>query len=124
MVLASRSSWAVYRSVSLFVSHCRAWLATVVCTWSALGGCGWRRLRTSAADVHGWDGARTWHTIDEDLALSAVFRSGRHVGSTWTLRPWRTFPGSWNASVAIWLEAGEELAAAASDIRHFLEGNA
>ncbi|MFE9647453.1 DUF6228 family protein [Streptomyces sp. NPDC006365] len=76
-----------------------------------------------AADFHGWDGARTWHTIDEDLALSAVFRSGGHVGLTWTLRPWRTFPGSWTASVTIWLEAGEQLAAAASDIRHFLEGN-
>lgn len=74
-------------------------------------------------DFHGWDGARTWQTIDKDLALSAVFRSGGHVGLTWTLRPWRTFPGSWIASVTIWLEAGEQLAAAASDIRDFLEGN-
>ncbi|MER7057927.1 DUF6228 family protein [Streptomyces sp. NPDC000351] len=75
------------------------------------------------ADFRGWDGARTWHTVDEDLALLAVFRSGGRVGLAWTLRPWRTFHGSWNASATIWLEAGEQLAAAAADIRHFLEGN-
>ncbi|MFF4361298.1 DUF6228 family protein [Streptomyces sp. NPDC001604] len=83
------------------------------------------RLRTASRQrqPHGWDGVRTWQTLDRDLAVSAVFRSGGHVGLTWTLRPWHSFPGSWSASVTIWLEAGEQLAAAASDTRHFLEGN-
>ncbi|MGP3978300.1 DUF6228 family protein [Streptomyces sp. 8N114] len=31
------------------------------------------------ADI-GWDGEQTWQTHERDLAVSAVFRSGGHVG--------------------------------------------
>ncbi len=54
-------------------------------------------------------------TIDKDLALSVVFRSGGHIGLTWT--------GSWSAWVTSRLGAGEHLAAAASGIRHVLQGD-
>ncbi|MFF3801550.1 DUF6228 family protein [Streptomyces sp. NPDC002032] len=40
------------------------------------------------ADYRGWEGERNWQTRDQDLAVSAVFRSGGHVGPTWTMRPW------------------------------------
>ncbi|MEV0963884.1 DUF6228 family protein [Streptomyces sp. NPDC049910] len=75
-----------------------------------------------AADYRGWDGERSWQTNDRDLAVSAVFRSGGHVGLTWTLRPWPQVAGGWGASVTTWLEAGEQTASLAADIRHFPAG--
>jgi hypothetical protein len=79
-------------------------------------------LEELAADYRGWDGARSWQTNDRDLAVSAVFRSGGHVGLTWTLRPWPKAAGGWSASVTTWLEAGEQIASLAADIRHFIAG--
>ncbi|MEU2549016.1 DUF6228 family protein [Streptomyces roseolus] len=77
-------------------------------------------LDALAADYRGGDGERTWQTDDRDLAVSAVFRSRGYVGLTWTLRPWRTAAGGWGASVTTWLEAGEQMASLAADVRHFL----
>ncbi|MGW6564820.1 DUF6228 family protein [Streptomyces sp. NPDC054975] len=79
-------------------------------------------LEGLAADYRGWDGERSWQTDDRDLAVSAVFRSAGHIGLTWTLRPWRKAAGGWSASVTTWLEAGEQMASLASDIRQFLAG--
>ncbi|MEV6481572.1 DUF6228 family protein [Streptomyces sp. NPDC051576] len=77
-------------------------------------------LEELAADYRGWDGARSWYTNDRDLTVSAVFRSGGHVGLTWTVRPWPRAVGGWSASVTTWLEAGEQMTALAADIRRFL----
>ncbi|WP_236241429.1 DUF6228 family protein [Streptomyces sp. CC228A] len=77
-------------------------------------------LDALAADYWGWAGERTWHTMDRDLAVSAVFRSGGYIGLTWTIRPWRSVAGDWSTSVTTWLEAGEQMSSFASDIRHFL----
>ncbi|WP_411105179.1 DUF6228 family protein [Streptomyces sp. cmx-4-9] len=77
-------------------------------------------LEGLAADFRGWEGQRVWHTTDRDLTISAVCRSGGHVGLTWTLRPWTTAAGGWEASVTTWLDAGEQMSALAADIRHFL----
>jgi hypothetical protein len=81
-----------------------------------------RFLEGLAADYRGWDGARSWQTDDRDLAVSAVFRSGGYVGLTWTVRPWPKAAGGWSSSVTTWLEAGEQLASLAADIRYFLAG--
>nr|WP_206325130.1 MULTISPECIES: DUF6228 family protein [unclassified Streptomyces] len=87
----------------------------------------WRRdgdlapfLDALAADYRGWDGERNWRTDDRDLAVSAAFRSRGRIGLTWTLRPWPTAVGGWAASVTTWLEAGEQMASLAADVRHFL----
>ncbi|MFC8074550.1 DUF6228 family protein [Streptomyces sp. NPDC057307] len=77
-------------------------------------------LARLAADHRGWDGERTWRNDDRDLAVSAVFRSGGHIGLTWTLRPWPDAAGGWRASVTTWLEAGEQMSSFAADVRHFL----
>ncbi|MER5976746.1 DUF6228 family protein [Streptomyces sp. NPDC001857] len=77
-------------------------------------------LEGVAADYRGWDGERRWQTDDRDLAVSALFRSGGHVGLTWTLRPWPRAAGGWSASATTWLEAGEQMAALAADVRRFL----
>ncbi|WP_433891505.1 DUF6228 family protein [Streptomyces sp. CA-111067] len=79
-------------------------------------------LARLAADYRGWDGERSWQTNDRDLAVSAVFRSGGHVGLTWTLRPWPRAAGGWDASVTTWLEGGEQMASLAAGVRHFLAG--
>ncbi|MGW6860056.1 DUF6228 family protein [Streptomyces xanthophaeus] len=81
-------------------------------------------LERLAGDFTGWEGERCWETNDRDLAVSAVFRHGGHVGLTWTLHPWRKTSGGWSASVTTHLEAGEQMASLAADIRHFLEGQA
>jgi Family of unknown function (DUF6228) len=73
-----------------------------------------------AADFRGWDGERTWCTNDRDVAVSTVFRSGGRIGLMWSLRPWPVAAGGWSAAVTIWVEAGEQMAALASDVRHFL----
>ncbi|MFI8515136.1 DUF6228 family protein [Streptomyces sp. NPDC085460] len=77
-------------------------------------------LEQLAADFRGSDGERSWQTKDRDLAVSAVYRSGGHVGLTWALRPWPQAAGGWGASVTTWLEAGEQMAAVAADVREFL----
>lgn len=77
-------------------------------------------LEELGADYRGWDGERSWQTNDRDLAVSAAFRSGGNVELTWTLWPWPKIAGGWSASVTTWLEAGEQMARLASDIRHFL----
>ncbi len=75
-------------------------------------------LARLAADFRGWYGERTWNT--NHLTLRAVFRSGGHVGLTWTLMSRTTQEDSWRASATTWLEAGEQMTALAADVREFL----
>ncbi|MER5402584.1 DUF6228 family protein [Streptomyces sp. NPDC002599] len=77
-------------------------------------------LAQLAADFRGWDGERVWQTNDRDLMVAATFRSGGHVALTWTLRPWRGPTDSWEASITTWLEAGEQMAALASEVHQLL----
>ncbi|MFI1757308.1 DUF6228 family protein [Streptomyces sp. NPDC020571] len=79
-------------------------------------------LEALAADYRGWDGERGWQTNDRDLTVSAVFRSGGHVGLTWAIRPWPQAAGGWAASVTTWLEAGEQMTSLAAQVRQFLTG--
>ncbi|MFI7870419.1 DUF6228 family protein [Streptomyces salinarius] len=79
-------------------------------------------LKELAAEYRGWDGERSWQTNDRDLTVSAVFRSGGHIGLTWSLQPWPQAAGGWGASVTTWLEAGEQMTSLAADVRHFLSG--
>ncbi|MEU5149233.1 DUF6228 family protein [Streptomyces yangpuensis] len=53
--------------------------------------------------------------------MSAVFSSGGRIALTWTLRLWRTAAGGWSAAVTTRLEAGQQMASFAADVRHFLE---
>ena len=79
-------------------------------------------LEELAADYRGWDGERSWRNNDRDLMVSAVHRSGGHVGVTWAVRPWPQAAGGWGASVTTGLEAGEQMASLAADVRAFLSG--
>lgn len=74
-----------------------------------------------AEDFRGWSGERQWHSLERDLAVTAVFRSGGHVGLTWTLWPWPARRhGGWSTTVTTWQEAGEQMTALAADVRAFL----
>jgi hypothetical protein len=108
----------VHYAVELRAAGLDARLDDIV-AWPASGDLG-AFLAALADDFRGWTGERTWRTADRDLALTAVFRSRGHAGITWTVRPWRTADGAWSASVTTWLEAGEQLSAAAEDIGRFL----
>lgn len=77
-------------------------------------------LQALAEDFRGWSGERSWHSLERDLTISAVFRSGGHVGLTWTLRPWPAKHGGWSTAVTTWQEAGEQMTALAADVRDFL----
>ncbi|TDD67563.1 hypothetical protein E1298_39270 [Actinomadura rubrisoli] len=70
------------------------------------------------ADFRGWTGQRTWRI--NHLTLNAAFQSGGHVSLGWTLQRWLTRADSWQATLTTWIEAGEELAALASDVRAFV----
>ncbi|MFJ9766371.1 DUF6228 family protein [Streptomyces erythrochromogenes] len=83
-----------------------------------------RFLEQLAADFRGWDGERHWRSDDRDLGVSAAFGPGGYVDLTWTLRPWRHDAGGWSASVTTRLEAGEQMASLAADVRHFLDEGA
>jgi hypothetical protein len=76
-----------------------------------------RFLEELADDFRGWDDERVWSV--NHLALRAVFHSRGHVSLTWTLRPWVS-RDTWEASITTWQEAGEQMAALAADVRHFL----
>lgn len=73
-----------------------------------------------AEDFRGWSGGRSWRSLERDLAITAVFRSGGHVGLTWILRPWPAKHGGWSTTVTTWQVAGEQMTALADDVHTFL----
>ena len=77
-------------------------------------------LNGLAEDFRGWSGERSWQSLERDLAITAVFRSGGHVGLAWTLRPWPAKHGGWSTTVTTWQEAGEQMTALAADVHAFL----
>lgn len=78
-------------------------------------------LEGLAADFRGWEGERTWRSPDRDLAVSAVFRSGGHMGLTWILRSQGDTADDWAVSVTTWLEGGEQMTSLVAALRHFLD---
>jgi hypothetical protein len=78
-------------------------------------------LGSIAASFRGWAGIRAWQSNDRDLQVEAEFTSGGHVNLTWRISPWRHATGRWDSSVTVRLEAGEQMATAAADVRSFLQ---
>ncbi|MET8008300.1 DUF6228 family protein [Nonomuraea glycinis] len=75
-----------------------------------------------AADWRGWDGVRTWTSMERELALDVRHDRRSHVSLGVTLRA----PGpdwddaAWSARAVFVLEAGEELACFATDLSRHL----
>jgi hypothetical protein len=72
-----------------------------------------------ATDWLGWSGFRMWRSLEGDLEISAEHH--RHVLLRIALRgdPYRS---DWRVSATIELDPGEELSAAATDIRALVAG--
>ncbi len=70
----------------------------------------------------GWDGARSWTSLDRELTIDARHDRRAHVSLDVTLRP----PGrdfehtAWSARATLVLEAGEEMTRFATDLADFL----
>ncbi|CAL9333896.1 hypothetical protein SUDANB21_00137 [Streptomyces sp. enrichment culture] len=76
-------------------------------------------LASLAGDFRGWQGARTWHSLCDDLTLSAEHHSGGHVRLTWVISD--GVPSEeWRFETSTWHEAGEDMRTLAADIRAFI----
>jgi hypothetical protein len=75
------------------------------------------------ADFRGWEGERTWTSLEGDLELRATHNGGS-IELDWTL--W--FPSGphtrehlWSARVPLLITPGEDLKALSVDVRHFID---
>ncbi|MBF5030386.1 MULTISPECIES: DUF6228 family protein [unclassified Micromonospora] len=75
-----------------------------------------------AADWRGWNGTRTWTSVERELAIDARHDGRGYVSLGVTLRA----PGldvedkAWSARAVFVLEAGEEMTRFAADLTHLL----
>lgn len=72
-----------------------------------------------AREWRGWSGSRSWRSLEGDLEITAEHH--RHVRLRVALRgdPYRS---DWRVSATIELEPGEELSAAAAEVRALVSG--
>jgi hypothetical protein len=76
-------------------------------------------FRSLAADWRGWEGARTWKSIEHDLSIEARVDRRGHVRLVFTLRQ-SYRPDAWSSTVVAEVDAGEEMTRLASVIDDFL----
>jgi hypothetical protein len=76
-------------------------------------------LSSLAEDFRGWDGARTWRSLERDLTLSAEHRPGGYVHLTWGIHD-RPPSEEWHFETTTVHEAGEEMRNLAAEIHTFL----
>ncbi|GAA1089414.1 DUF6228 family protein [Nocardiopsis composta] len=110
-------------TLDFLVRACGRWgsVETRVRTWDGDGLDAF--LSSLAEDFRGWEGARTWHSLEYDLTLSAEHRSGGHVHLTWGVREVSPFE-EWRFEAATVHAAGEEMRGLAGEMRAFLAGPA
>ncbi|MDW5327246.1 DUF6228 family protein [Plantactinospora sp. KLBMP9567] len=75
-----------------------------------------------AADWQGWNGIRTWRSVERELALDARHDGRGYVSLGVTLRASGVDldDTAWSARAVFVLEAGEEMTRLAADLSHFL----
>jgi hypothetical protein len=78
--------------------------------------------RRLAEDWRGWQGQRVRDSLENEMTVEATHDGRGHVAMAVTVRGHRQAfaDGVWAARVAFALEAGEQMSAAAHDIRHLL----
>ncbi|MFE0135695.1 DUF6228 family protein [Streptomyces sp. NPDC059037] len=76
-------------------------------------------LAELAEDFRGWEGARTWGSLEHDLTLSAEHSPGGYVRLTWGLHD-RPPSDEWHFAATTVHAAGEDMRRLAADIRAFL----
>jgi hypothetical protein len=78
-------------------------------------------LAALAEDFRGWEGARTWESLEQDLTLSAK-HSGHCVQLTWGLHDRLPSPAL-HVEVTTEHAPGEDMRNLAADVRAFLESD-
>ncbi|WP_031012941.1 DUF6228 family protein [Streptomyces sp. NRRL F-5727] len=76
-------------------------------------------LSSLAEDFRGWDGARTWRSLERDLTISAEHRSGGYVHLTWGIHD-RPRSEQWCFETTTVHAAGEEMRIPAAEFQTFL----
>ncbi|MBW5483452.1 DUF6228 family protein [Streptomyces bambusae] len=72
-----------------------------------------------AEDFRGWEGARTWRSLEHDLTLSATHDPRGYVHLTWGLHD-RPPSEEWHFETTTVHAAGEDMRNLATEIRAFL----
>lgn len=105
-------------TLDFLIKVCGSWgsVETSVQTWH---GDGLDTFLTSLAeDFRGWDGARAWHSLCYDLALSAE-HLGSHVRLTWGIHD-RAPSEVWHFEITTVHAAGEDMRNLAAEVHMFL----
>jgi hypothetical protein len=86
-----------------------------------LGGNGLAMLfEEMAAEWRGWDGPKSWESIEGDLAVAADHDGLGQITIRITLRRWES-PPEWEAQADLTIDAGEQLTNAARGLRDFFQ---
>jgi hypothetical protein len=63
-----------------------------------------------AESFHGWEGVRSWESLEHTLHIAATHDGRGHVSLRFTIRgPRCCAPDAWEASVTVTLDAGEDM---------------
>lgn len=76
-------------------------------------------MRELADDFRGWDGTRSWRSLEDQLRVEATWQDGGHVALLFHLTP--SVYDKWTLSVEFTLEGGEELQTFSKDLAAFLD---
>ena len=87
-----------------------------------LDGDGLTSWATELAQFYqGWEGVRSWKSLEQDLHIDASHDGCGHVSLRFVVRGPRGYePDAWEASVCVNLDAGEDMRRLAAEIAAFL----
>lgn len=69
-------------------------------------------------DFRGWDGIRSWQSLEDQLRVDATWLSGGHVALLLHITP--SVYDKWTLTVEVTVEAGEELRGLARELEDFM----
>ncbi|MBQ1023995.1 DUF6228 family protein [Micromonospora sp. C95] len=82
--------------------------ATLVRTLAGDGIVTW--TDSLAESFYGWNGVRSWQSLEHDLRIDATHDGRGHVSLRFVIRGPRGYePGAWEASVVVTLDSGEDM---------------
>ncbi len=74
-----------------------------------------------AESYRGWDGLRSWKSLERDLRIDATNDGRGHVSLRFVVRGPRGYePDAWEASACVDFDAGEDMRRLAAEIAAFL----
>lgn len=76
-------------------------------------------LSSLAEDFRGWEGTRTWRSLERDLTISAEHRPSGYVHLTWGIHD-RPASEAWHFETTTVHAVGEEMRNLAAEVRIFL----